>query len=103
MRVHPTALAWIDDEVSTAPEWDRARVQRLARHLGYAITWPGDSLIPLTDQVRAADVDAVIVPSTSHLDPMTLNSLMGFVDVEAVTPRMSFARWPAFTPEQGRQ
>lgn len=94
MRFRPTALAWIDPDVTVAPDWDRAQVQRLARHLGYALIWPASSLLPLPDQVRAADVDAVIAPSASHLDPLTLNSLMGLADVEAVLPRLSFARWP---------
>lgn len=54
----------------------------------------GELVAAVTDQVRTADVDAVIVPSASHLDPLTLNSLMGLADVEAVLPRLSFARWP---------
>lgn len=34
--------------------WDRAHVQRLARHLGYLVIWPElSSVLPLFDQVRA--------------------------------------------------
>ncbi|WP_460697289.1 hypothetical protein [Nocardia thraciensis] len=43
--------------------------------------------------MRAEDVDAVIVPSPTHLHPILLNALMDVADVETVLPRMSFARW----------
>lgn len=101
MRFRPTALGWIDLDVSVAPNWDRAQMQRLARHLGYILIWPEASLTPLPDQVRTADVDAVIVPSPAHLHPVTLNALMNHADVETVLPRMSFARW-ALTRPNGR-
>ncbi len=101
MRLRPTALGWIDLDVSVAPGWDRAQMQRLARHLGYVLIWPEPSLTPLVDQVRAADVDAVIVPSPAHLHPITLNALMNHADVEAVLPRMSFARWALAHPAGG--
>ncbi|WP_280361370.1 hypothetical protein [Nocardia wallacei] len=47
----------------------------------------------MVDQVRSADVDVVITPSSDHLDAITLHALMHVVDVETVCPRMSFARW----------
>ncbi|MFI7192856.1 hypothetical protein ACIBQ0_24240 [Nocardia nova] len=103
MRFRPTALAWIDPDVSAAPEWDRAQVQRLAKQLGYVLIWPAFSPLPLPDQVRAADVDAVLVPSATHLDPLTLNNLMDVVDVEAVLPRLSFARWPVQQKSKGQR
>lgn len=94
MRFEPTALAWINPETSIAPEWDRARIQRLARHLGYTLTWPRiESVLPLVDQVRAAEVDIVITPAPNHLDAITLNAIMSVVDVETVCPRLTFARW----------
>lgn len=96
MRSHPTALGWVDTNVSAAYEWDCAQIVRLARHLGYALIWPEASLLPLVDLVRAADVDALIVPSPAHLHPVELNAVMGIAAVETVLPRMSFARW-AFT------
>ncbi|WP_433732602.1 hypothetical protein ACQP0C_09755 [Nocardia sp. CA-129566] len=98
MRFRPTALGWIDLEVSTAPDWDSAQMHRLARYLGYSLVWPEFSVIPLVDQVRAADVDAVIVPSPEHLHPIMLNALMDVADVETVLPRMSFARWVLHHP-----
>ncbi|MBF6170059.1 hypothetical protein [Nocardia blacklockiae] len=93
MRYRPTALGWVDPDVSTAPVWDRAQVGRLARRLGYLIVWPEPSLIPLIDQVRSADVDAVITLSPAHLTPLTLNGLMNITDVETLSPRLTFARW----------
>jgi hypothetical protein len=103
MRIQPTAFAWIDDEISTAPDWDAAQVRRLARHLGYELVWPAeDWLIPLVDQVRAADVDAVITPSVDHLGVMSLNALMHVANVETACPRMSFARWADLSPERVR-
>ena len=94
MRAVPTALAWIDPEVSTTPGWDAAQVRRLARHLGYALTWPvATRTVPLIDQIRTADVDAVLLPAPDHLDALTLNHVMHLVDVETACPRLSFARW----------
>ncbi|WP_330251202.1 hypothetical protein OG874_34310 [Nocardia sp. NBC_00565] len=99
MRFRPTAFAWIDLDASPAPEWDRAQTCRLARRLGYTLIWPPEvSLVSLVDQVRAADVDAVIVPSLEHLDALVLHALMGIADVEAIVPRMSFARWATVPP-----
>lgn len=93
MRQQPTALGVIAPD-SDAYEWHRAQIQRLARHLGYAVIWPpDDSLIPLADQARQADVDIVIVASPDHLGPLELNSLMAVVGVESVVPRLTFSRW----------
>lgn len=98
MRPLPTALGWIDPVVTGMPEWDAAQVRRLARRLGYALVWPPDiTLVPLVDQVRGADVDAVIMPSPLHMDVLMLHAVMCVADVETVAPRMSFARWTAFS------
>jgi hypothetical protein len=43
--------------------------------------------------VREADADALIIPAPDHLDPITLNAVMHYSDVESVCPRLSFARW----------
>ncbi|NEW42782.1 hypothetical protein GV793_28260 [Nocardia cyriacigeorgica] len=92
----PLALGWIDYDRSTAPGWDEAQVQRLARRLGYQLVWPaGVSALPLFDQVRDSDADAVILPSPYHIGALELNALMHIVDVETVLPRLSFARWSA--------
>jgi hypothetical protein len=100
MRAWPTALGWVDPAVTVAPQWDTAQVRRLARHLGYALVWPPDvMLVPLVDQVRSADVDAVITPSPGHLDAIQLHAVMCVADVETATPRMSFARWTAMGDE----
>ncbi|WP_280468381.1 hypothetical protein [Nocardia cyriacigeorgica] len=96
MRSLPTALAWIDPEISTAPEWDTAQVQRLARRLGFCLVFPQEnSCLPIADQVREADVDAVLLPAPNHLDPLTLDTIMHLCDIETVCPRLSFARWTA--------
>lgn len=93
MRRVPTALGVIGSDCD-AEQWHRAQIQRLARHLGYVVIWqPENSLIPLADQVRAADVDVVIVSSPEHLGPLELNSLMAVVAVESVVPRLTFSRW----------
>lgn len=92
----PSAFGWVDDEVSTAPEWDRAQVRRLAERLGYRIVWPDEfSRLSVTDQARNAAVDVVILPAPDHLGPLELNRLMDVADVEIVIPRLSFARWYA--------
>lgn len=87
------------DPDSDAYDWQRAQVQRLARHLGYAVIWPQvDTVLPLTDQVRDADVDVVIIPSTDHIDALALNAVLSLVPVESVCPRLSFARWADISP-----
>ncbi|MEV5646682.1 hypothetical protein AB0L57_00395 [Nocardia sp. NPDC052254] len=89
------ALGWVHPE-SPALEWDMAQVRRLARHLGYTLVWsPETSRIPLADQARAAGADAVITPSTDHIGILSLHAVMWVADVETVTPRLSFSRWPA--------
>ncbi|MFE3443033.1 hypothetical protein ACFXNW_08370 [Nocardia sp. NPDC059180] len=94
MRQRPTALAWINPDVSIEPEAEAIQIRALARRLGYVLVWPDEnSILPLTEQVRAADVDAVVTPGPDHLDPMTLHNLMMLGDVETVWPRISFARW----------
>ncbi|WP_231951634.1 hypothetical protein [Nocardia terpenica] len=74
-------------------------MRRLARLLGYVLIWsPEDTSLPLVDQVRAADVDAVITPASAHLDAIMLHSVMCIADVETACPRMSFSRWAAMPP-----
>jgi hypothetical protein len=95
MRARPTALGVVDLDSETQ-EWHRAQILRLARHLGYAVIWPPeDSLLPLVDQVREADVDIMIIATPDHLDAITLNAIMSIVSVESACPRLSFACWAA--------
>ncbi|WP_174188280.1 hypothetical protein [Nocardia barduliensis] len=92
--MRPTAFGWIDHDASTAPEWDRAQVCRLARRLGYRVVWPDErSVLPVADQARDAEADVVILPAPHHLGPLELNRVMDIADVETVLPRFSFARW----------
>ncbi|MGY4100180.1 hypothetical protein ACW2Q0_11600 [Nocardia sp. R16R-3T] len=99
MRDEPTALGWVDLDISSAPDWDAAQVRRLAQRLGYALIWaPEFSPVPLVDQVRCADVDAVIAPSLEHLNVLAVNAIMSVADVEFVLPRLSFHRWAAVAP-----
>ncbi|MBF4997919.1 hypothetical protein IRT45_12235 [Nocardia sp. BSTN01] len=89
----PIALGWVHPETE-APDWDMAQVRRLASRLGYRLVWaPETSRIPVAAQARELGAEAVIVPSTSHFDLLTLNAVMMVVDVETVLPRLSFARW----------
>lgn len=94
MRAFPTALGHIDFERSdNGVQWDRAQVARLARRLGYRLIWPPDtSPLSLIDQVRAADVDAVVISALDDVDPLVLDRLMQLCDVEVVAPRETFAR-----------
>ncbi|TLF79092.1 hypothetical protein [Nocardia cyriacigeorgica] len=88
------AFGWIDYDTSRAPEWDRAQIHRLSRHLGYHLVWPDTrSVLRVADQARNAGADLVILPAPDHLSPLELNAVMGFADVETVVPRLSFARW----------
>lgn len=94
MRAHPTALGWIDPDVSKAWDWERAQIRRLARKLGYRLLWPPvNSLVPLVDQVRSTEVDAVITPTPDHLDVLTLHAVMCIAEVHTVCPAMRFDRW----------
>lgn len=96
MRGQPTALGWIDPDVSTALEWDRAQVTRLAQRLGYALVWPvDDTALGLVDIVIAADVDAVLGPASDHFDVLVLDRLTHVVSIETVWPRVSFDQWSA--------
>lgn len=91
---HSIAFGWIDYDISRAPEWDRAQIHRLARHLGYRLVWSdGRSVLRVADQARNAAADVVIVPAPDHLGPLELNAVMNVADVETVSPRLSFARW----------
>ncbi|MFE3441923.1 hypothetical protein ACFXNW_02720 [Nocardia sp. NPDC059180] len=84
MRDRPAALGWIDPEISTAPDWDSAQVQRLARRLGFHLVFPQEhSRLPVADQVRGAEVDAVIIPGPNHIDPLALDSIMHLCDLSA--------------------
>lgn len=92
--MEPTAFGWVDDEVSTAPDRDRAQVRGLADRLGYRMTWPDErSVLSVADQVRNSQADVVILPAPDHLGPLELNAVMDIADVETVLPRLSFARW----------
>ncbi|WP_433730484.1 hypothetical protein ACQP0C_03535 [Nocardia sp. CA-129566] len=103
MRDEPTALGWVDLDISSAADWDAAQVRRLAQRLGYALIWPPElSSLPLVDQVRCADVDAVIAPSLEHLNVLAVNAIMSVADVEIVLPRLSFHRWAVAPTGQPR-
>ncbi|MGV9408688.1 hypothetical protein ACWDOP_02140 [Nocardia sp. NPDC003693] len=94
MRREPTALGYVNDDVTAAVGWDEAQCRRLARRLGYQLIWvPGYCVLGLVETVRGADVDAVIVPSSAHLDELTLDRLMHCCDVETVAPRRTYARY----------
>lgn len=97
----PIAFGWVDDDMSTAADWDRAQVCRLARRLGYRLVWADvRSVLPVADQVRNAAAEVLIMPEPRHLGPLELNRVMGVADVETVLPRLSFARWS--TARSGR-
>ncbi|MFJ4657351.1 hypothetical protein ACIP5Y_39300 [Nocardia sp. NPDC088792] len=96
MRARPTALGYVDDERSgIGVQWDRAQVTRLARRLGYELIWgPAEgSALNLVDLVHESDVDAVVIPSSLHVDALTLDRLMYTCDVETALPRETFARY----------
>ncbi len=93
MRHRPTALGWINYEITTSPNWDRARVRQLAHRLGYTLLWaPTDSVLDISDIIRAADVDAIITPTRVHLGATALDRATHLCDVEIVSPRTSFIR-----------
>ncbi|WP_067470076.1 hypothetical protein [Nocardia amamiensis] len=87
------AIGWIDPS-SPTPEWDAAQVRRLARRLRYALHWAdAGSTLGLVEQITACSADVVLLPSSAHIDAVTLDRLMAVVDVECAAPRASFARW----------
>ncbi|MBF6456933.1 hypothetical protein [Nocardia cyriacigeorgica] len=86
------ALGWIHPS-SPTPEWDAAQIRRLARRLGYSLRWADSAVLGLAEQVEAAGADVVLVPSTGHVDAITLNRVLAVADVECAAPRVSFARW----------
>ncbi|WP_433756318.1 hypothetical protein [Nocardia sp. CA-135398] len=87
------ALGWIDPTSPTL-EWDLAQVRRLARRLGYPLRWadPG-SVLGLAEQVESSGADVVLLPSSAHVDAVTLDRVMAVADVECAAPRVSFGRW----------
>lgn len=90
----PIAFGWIDYDLSRAPDWDRAQIQRLARHLGYYLEWPCErSVLQVAVQAGSIAADLVILPAPHHLSPLEINAVMHVADVETVVPRLSFARW----------
>ncbi|WP_280249455.1 hypothetical protein [Nocardia abscessus] len=90
------ALGWIDP-LSPTPEWDSAQVRRLARRLGYALRWAdAGPVLGLAEQVESSGADVVLLPSSAHVDAVTLDRVMAVADVECAAPRASFGRWPAF-------
>ncbi|MFX0579196.1 hypothetical protein [Nocardia nepalensis] len=90
-----SALGWIDPS-SPTPEWDAARMRRLARRLGYVLLWAdAGSVLGLVEQAVAYGVDVVLLTSSAHVDAQTLNRLIAVADVECAAPRESFARWSA--------
>ncbi|WP_280269341.1 hypothetical protein [Nocardia wallacei] len=93
MRWQPTALGWIDPDVSSSPEWDAARLLRFARRLGYELLWREESAVRVVDQVRALDVDVVLIPAPNHLSALEFDSIMHLCGIETLCPRMSFDRW----------
>lgn len=89
------ALGWIDP-CSPTPEWDAAQVRRLARRLGYPLQFADPtSVLGLVEQVESSGAEVVLLPSSAHVDALTLDRLMSIADVECATPRASFGRWSA--------
>ncbi|MBF6158986.1 hypothetical protein IU421_04855 [Nocardia cyriacigeorgica] len=87
------AFGRIDYEISRAPEWGRAQIHRLARHLEYRIVWPdARSALRVADQARDAGAVPVILLAPDHLSPLELYA-GGLRLVETLVPRLSFARW----------
>lgn len=89
----PLALGWIDHDNSTAPDEEAAQVGQLARRLGYALRWANPhSLLGLAEQVEAGAAEALLLPSTAHIDTRTLHRTTAVIDVECASPRTSFPR-----------
>lgn len=69
-RSRPIGLGWTDYDLSRAPDWDRAQIQRLARHLGYHLEWPCERSVRLVAvQAHNIAADLVILPAPHHLNP----------------------------------
>ncbi len=87
------AMGWVDPS-SPVQEWDRAQVRRLARRLGYVLRWADpNSVLGLAEQVESSGVDVVIMPSTAHVDAVTMNRVLCVADIECAAPRVSLNRW----------
>ncbi|WP_228791258.1 hypothetical protein [Nocardia farcinica] len=87
------ALGWRDPTSPTA-EWDIAQVRRLARRLGLRLLWADScSVLGLAEQVESSGVGTILLPSSAHVDAVTLDRIMAAADVECAAPRVSFARW----------
>lgn len=66
----------------------------MARRLGYVLHWAdAGSVLGLVEQAEASGTDVVLLPSSGHIDAVTLNRLMGACDIECACPRETFARW----------
>ncbi len=90
------AMGWFDP-CSPVPQWDAAQVRRLARRLGFTVCWANPtSPLGLVEQLEASGLRVVLLPSTAHVDAVTLDRLMAVADVECAAPRRSFARWSSF-------
>ncbi|MEU2037715.1 hypothetical protein [Nocardia niwae] len=53
------------------------------------------SVLGLVEQVESSGAEVVLLPSSAHVDTVTLDRLMSVADVECSAPRASFGRWPA--------
>ncbi len=89
------AFGWID-LTSPTVEWDSAQVRRLAKRLGYELCWAdAHSVLGLVEQVESSGAEVVLLPSTGHVDAVTLDRVLWVADVECAAPRASFGRWAA--------
>ncbi|MRH89200.1 hypothetical protein GFY24_17380 [Nocardia sp. SYP-A9097] len=76
MNADPTAIGYLRADVSGPQlEWDKRRIRRLAKRLGYALLrivvfapQTDDMTARLVNVTRHLHVDAVIVPSVEHFD-----------------------------------
>ncbi|SLH66978.1 Uncharacterised protein [Mycobacteroides abscessus subsp. abscessus] len=50
----------------------------------------------MAEQVAASGADVVLLPSSAHIDAVSLNRVLAVADVECAAPRVSFARWSRF-------
>ncbi len=92
MAKHRSAMGWVDPS-SPTQEWDRASCVRLARRLGFELSWADlGSPLDLVEQIEAAGVEVVMVPNTAHVTAWDLARLTLFADLEAAAPRESFPR-----------